>query len=160
MGVRRDFTADRGAVIDDLAQASFENTFVRDLPADPVLVNIPRQVSNACYTRVEPTAVAAPRLLGWSSALGESLGLSRPGPLAVEVLGGNRVLPGMQPYAARYGGHQFGPWAGQLGDGPPIAPAPIIARDGSRQELPLKGAGKNPYSPTPHAPAVLPSPPR
>ena len=44
----------------DLAQARFENTFVRDLPADPVLLNVPRQVSNACYTRVEPTPVAAP----------------------------------------------------------------------------------------------------
>jgi len=147
--------AQRRATLVDLAHASFENTFVRDLPADPVLVNMPRQVSNACYTRVEPTAVAAPRLLGWSSALGESLGLSRPGPLAVEVLGGNRVLPGMQPYAARYGGHQFGHWAGQLGDGRAITLAEIIARDGSRQELQLKGAGKTPYSRTADGRAVL-----
>ena len=45
--------------------------FVRDLPADPVLDNVPRQVSNAAYTRVEPTPVAAPRLLAWSDELGE-----------------------------------------------------------------------------------------
>src|SRR5258708_34060203 len=98
-------TAQRRATLVDLAHASFENTFVRDLPADPVLVNMPRQVSNACYTRVEPTAVAAPRLLGWSRALGESLGLSRPGPLAERALGGNRRRPRMQPYAPRDGGH-------------------------------------------------------
>src|SRR2546421_3077828 len=139
----------------DLAQAKFENSFVRDLPADPVLVNVTRQVSNACYTRVEPTPVAAPRLLGWSDALGEFLGLSRPGALAVEVLGGNRVLPGMQPYAARYGGHQFGHWAGQLGDGRAITLAEIIACDDSRQELQLKGAGKTPYSRTADGRAVL-----
>src|SRR3954464_5320045 len=92
----------RGLV--DLTAVSFENTFVRDLPADPVLVNVPRQVSDACYTRVEPTPVSAPQLLAWSDAMGELLGIARPSPLAVEALGGNRVLPGMQPYAARYGG--------------------------------------------------------
>src|SRR5256714_11115733 len=139
----------------DLAQARFQGTFVRDLPGDPVLVTIPRQVSNACYTRVEPTPVAAPKLLAWSDALGEVLGLSRPSAEAVEVLGGNRVLPAMQPYAARYGGHQFGHWAGQLGDGRAITLAEIIATDGSRQELQLKGAGKTPYSRTADGRAVL-----
>jgi uncharacterized protein YdiU (UPF0061 family) len=147
--------AKRRAALVDLADASFENTFVRDLPADPVLVNVPRQVSNACYTRVEPTPVAAPKLLAWSDALGESLGLSRPGAQALEALGGNRVLPGMQPYAARYGGHQFGHWAGQLGDGRAITLAEMIASDGSRQELQLKGAGKTPYSRTADGRAVL-----
>src|SRR6185295_11587408 len=139
----------------DLAQAGFENSFVRDLPADPVLLNVPRQVSNACYTRVDPTPVATPRLLAWSDALGELLGLSRPSAQAIEVLAGNRVLSGMQPYAARYGGHQFGHWAGQLGDGRAITLAEIIATDGSRQELQLKGAGKTPYSRTADGRAVL-----
>jgi uncharacterized protein YdiU (UPF0061 family) len=139
----------------DLGAVAFDNTFVRELPADPVLVNVPRQVSNACYTRVEPTPVAAPRLLAWSDVLGEQLGLARPGPREVEVLGGNRVLGGMQPYAARYGGHQFGHWAGQLGDGRAITLAEMIATDGSRQELQLKGAGKTPYSRTADGRAVL-----
>src|ERR687888_1444370 len=147
-------TKRRPALI-DLAAASYENTFVRDLPADPVLVNMPRQVANACYTRVGPTPVAAPRLLAWSDALGEFLGLTRPSGAAIEVLGGNRVLPGMQPYAARYGGHQFGHWAGQLGDGRAITLAEMIATDGSRQELQLKGAGKTPYSRTADGRAVL-----
>ena len=139
----------------DLTALRFENTFVESLPADPVLVNVPRQVANACYTRVAPTPVAAPRLLAWSDRLGEFLGLARPGAEAVQVLGGNRVLPGMQPYAARYGGHQFGHWAGQLGDGRAITLAEIIATDGSRQELQLKGAGKTPYSRTADGRAVL-----
>src|SRR5919204_3193334 len=117
----------------DLAQASFENTFVRDLPADPVLVNMPRQVANACYTRVEPTPVAAPRLLAWSDALGELLGLARPSAQAVEVLGRNRLRADMEPYAARYGGHQFGHLGGQPGDGRAITPAEMIATDGPRQ---------------------------
>ncbi len=137
----------------DLAERAFENTFVRELPADPVLANIPRQVANACYTRVEPTPVAAPRLLAWSEPLGEFLGISKPA--NPEVLAGNRVLPGMQPYAARYGGHQFGHWAGQLGDGRAITLGEVIATDGTRQELQLKGAGRTPYSRTADGRAVL-----
>jgi len=132
---------------------NFEASFVAELPADPVLANVPRQVSNASYTRVEPTPVAAPRLLGWSQRLGEYLGIDQP--FAADVLAGNRVLPGMQPYAARYGGHQFGTWAGQLGDGRAITLGEIIAIDGSRQELQLKGAGRTPYSRTADGRAVL-----
>jgi uncharacterized protein YdiU (UPF0061 family) len=135
-----------------------ENSFVAALPADPVLVNRPRQVHNACYTRVEPTPVAAPRLLAWSDEMGRLLGIARPPAAAdpmLEVLAGNRVLPGMQPYAARYGGHQFGHWAGQLGDGRAITLAELIAADGTRQELQLKGAGRTPYSRTADGRAVL-----
>ena len=139
----------------DLSQATLDNRFVRELPADPVAVNSRRQVRQASYTPVTPTPVAAPKLLAWSDALGRQLGLARPGPQAVEVLGGNRVLPGMQPYAARYGGHQFGHWAGQLGDGRAITLAELIARDGTRQELQLKGAGPTPYSRTADGRAVL-----
>ena len=131
----------------------FDNTFVRDLPADPVTTNVPRPVSNAAYTRVDPTPVAAPRLLAWSDDLAAYLGIARP--RDADVLGGNRVLPGMQPYAARYGGHQFGHWAGQLGDGRAITLGEILATDGRRQELQLKGAGRTPYSRTADGRAVL-----
>jgi uncharacterized protein YdiU (UPF0061 family) len=141
-----------------LCDLAFQNEFVRHLPADPVSLNRPRPVRNAAYTRVEPTPVAAPRLLAWSDRLGEELGIARPaqpdGPEA-EVLAGNRVLSGMQPYAARYGGHQFGHWAGQLGDGRAITLGEMIAADGTRQELQLKGAGLTPYSRTADGRAVL-----
>src|SRR5690348_6364435 len=101
----------------DLAEVRFANRFVAELPADPVAVNVPRQVSGCCYTIVPPTPVAAPKLLAWSHDLAATLGLGFPSAAAVEVLAGNRLLPGTKPYAARYGGHQFGNWAGQLGDG-------------------------------------------
>jgi uncharacterized protein YdiU (UPF0061 family) len=139
----------------DLSAAAFRNTFVAEMPADPVAANARRQVPNASYTRVAPTPVAAPRLLAWSDALGEALGLARPSPAAVEALAGNRVFPGMEPYAARYGGHQFGVWARQLGDGRAITLGEMVARDGSRQELQLKGAGPTPYSRTADGRAVL-----
>ena len=142
----------------DLSKLRFDNSFVRALPADPVLTNMPRAVRNACYTRVDPTPVRSPQLLAWMDAVGEMLGVAPPdtatGAVA-EVLGGNRVLPGMQPYAARYGGHQFGVWAGQLGDGRAITLAEVLSADGKRQELQLKGAGRTPYSRTADGRAVL-----
>ena len=139
-----------------LTELAFDASFVRELQPDPVLDNRSRQVPNASYTRVDPSPVAAPKLLGWSHALGEYLGIEKPASdLAVEALAGNRVLPGMQPYAARYGGHQFGHWAGQLGDGRAITLGEIVATDGTRQELQLKGAGRTPYSRTADGRAVL-----
>jgi len=145
-------------IADGFAALRFDNTFVAALPADPVLENRPRQVREACYTRVDPTPVAAPRLLGWSDDLARQLGVARPagpGDPAVEVLAGNRVVRGMQPYAARYGGHQFGHWAGQLGDGRAITLGELPDADGTRQELQLKGAGRTPYSRTADGRAVL-----
>lgn len=142
----------------DLCDLGFEASFVRELPGDPLLHNISRAVRDACYTRVNPTPVAAPRLLGWSDALGETLGIARPPSdtaADVEVLAGNRVLDGMAPYAARYGGHQFGVWAGQLGDGRAITLGEVIAPDGGRHDLQLKGAGRTPYSRTADGRAVL-----
>ena len=148
--------APRAAAAADLTALAFGASYVSELPAAPVAHNVPRLVAGACYTRVEPTPVTAPRLLGWSDALGEELGILRPAPAspAAEVLGGNRLAPGMQPYAARSGGHQFGQWAGQLGDGRAIVLGEITT-DGASRELQLKGAGRTPYSRTADGRAVL-----
>jgi serine/tyrosine/threonine adenylyltransferase len=132
-----------------LPNQCFDNSVVRELPGDPLTVNTPRQVPGACYTRLAPTPVRAPKLLAWADAVGEMLGIARPdtpdGPVAA-ILAGNRILPVMQPYAARYGGHQFGQWAGQLGDGRAITLTEMLAPRNGRQELQLKGAGRTPYS--------------
>lgn len=142
----------------DLCDVKFDDSFVRRLPGDPVTTNVPRAVRGASYTRVAPTPVRAPRLLAWAEPVGEMLGISPPGSpvgLAADVLGGNHVLPGMQPYAARYGGHQFGHWAGQLGDGRAITLGEILHPVDRRFELQLKGAGRTPYSRTADGRAVL-----
>ncbi len=72
-----------------------------------------------------------------------------------EVFGGNALLDGMHPYAANYGGHQFGHWAGQLGDGRAISLGELINNEGQRWELQLKGAGPTPYSRSADGRAVL-----
>ncbi len=136
----------------------FDNSFVRSLPADPATDNRRRQVYEACYSRVLPTAVAHPKMLAYSREMAQTLGLdddfmaSRE---AAEVLAGNRLVAGMDPYAACYGGHQFGHWAGQLGDGRAITLGEVLTDDDQRWELQLKGAGPTPYSRTADGRAVV-----
>jgi serine/tyrosine/threonine adenylyltransferase len=133
----------------------FTDRFVRELPGDPRTDNRVRQVMEACYSRVEPTAVPAPELLVVVPEVAALLDLDpTPTRELADVLAGNRVLPGMAPYAACYGGHQFGTWAGQLGDGRAITLGEVDAR-GKTWELQLKGAGPTPYSRTADGRAVL-----
>jgi uncharacterized protein YdiU (UPF0061 family) len=151
------------AVSTPLTSLNFDNSFVRELPGDPDRTNRRRQVLGACYSQVAPTPVAAPRLLAYSREVAALIGLP-PGACEsqefAEAFAGNRVLTGMQPYAACYGGHQFGNWAGQLGDGRAITLGEVSgpARAGERArswELQLKGAGPTPYSRTADGRAVL-----
>ncbi len=140
-----------------LMKLEFDNRFVRELPGDPELANHPRQVVGAAWSAVRPTAVAAPQLLAWSEQMLNWLGLAEhhDKPEFTQVFAGNALRPGMQPFAANYGGHQFGHWAGQLGDGRAISLGEVVAADGSRHELQLKGAGPTPYSRRADGRAVL-----
>ncbi len=141
----------------DLDTITFDDSFVRALPADPSTVRAPREVREACYSFVAPTPVSVPRLLAWSDEAGALLGVKRPTEATgglIDVLGGNRLLPGMRPFSACYGGHQFGSWAGQLGDGRAISLGEVVAAN-QRWEVQLKGAGLTPYSRTADGRAVL-----
>ena len=136
----------------------FDNAFVRELPGDPLSDARPRQVHRALYSYVKPTSVAAPRVLAYSREVAALLGLTEAdvnSPAFAQLFGGNTLLAGMQPYAANYGGHQFGNWAGQLGDGRAITLGEAITTSGARLELQLKGAGRTPYSRTADGRAVL-----
>ncbi|TPG08269.1 YdiU family protein [Rhodanobacter glycinis] len=127
----------------------FDNAFVRELPGDPEQGARLRQVEGALYSCVEPTPVPTPRLLAHSAEMAATLGFSEAdvaAPDFARLFGGNALLDGMQPYAANYGGHQFGHWAGQLGDGRAISLGEVINAAGERWELQLKGAGLTPYS--------------
>ena len=140
-----------------LTDLSFEQHFVSELPGEAEAEPFPRQVHGACYSRVRPTPVAAPKLLAWSEDCAALLGLSGTidAEMCSEVFAGNRLLPGMAPYAACYGGHQFGNWAGQLGDGRAITLGERLGQEGIRYELQLKGAGLTPYSRNADGRAVL-----
>ncbi|HVZ33546.1 MAG TPA: YdiU family protein, partial [Polyangiaceae bacterium] len=141
-----------------LLHLDYQDSFTRSLPADPEDSARRRQVLRACFSRIHPTPVNAPRLLAYSAPAAELIGLAPSeceSPLFVEIFSGNRVLGAMRPYAACYGGHQFGNWAGQLGDGRAITLAEVRTARGERWELQLKGAGPTPYSRTADGRAVV-----
>jgi serine/tyrosine/threonine adenylyltransferase len=127
----------------------FDNAFLRDLPGDPLTEPGVRQVHGALWSSIAPEPVAEPRLVAWSPEMATRLGLDEDSvhaPEFAQVFAGNALWPGMQPFAANYGGHQFGHWAGQLGDGRAIALGEVVNAAGERWELQLKGAGPTPYS--------------
>lgn len=97
-------------------------------------------LSETHFSRVTPTPVQNVELLAWSPEAAALIHW-QPTPEAIQVLGGNALLAGMDPIATRYGGHQFGHWAGQLGDG-----RAILLAEQNGYEIQLKGAGKTPYS--------------
>jgi serine/tyrosine/threonine adenylyltransferase len=147
--------ASSGAALEDLR---LDDVFTRELPGDPVAENFRRQVHCACWSGARPTKVAAPALVAHAREVAELLGISEAAVASeafLEVFSGNRVLPGTTPYAACYGGHQFGRWAGQLGDGRAIGLFEVSGPGGGRFELQLKGAGPTPYSRTADGRAVL-----
>lgn len=136
----------------------FDNKFVRELPADPETDNHRRQVLAACFSYVKPRKVKAPELVAFSHEMAAELDLDEANCLSeqfTQVFAGNEILDGMQPYAQCYGGHQFGNWAGQLGDGRAINLGEVINKQGKRFCLQLKGAGETPYSRTADGLAVL-----
>ena len=139
-------------------QLAFGSRFTDALPADPDTGNYPRQVPGAGYSWVTPSPAPAPQLLAHSPEVAADLGLAADAyrdPLFTEVLAGNRLLPGMAPHASCYGGHQFGHWAGQLGDGRAINLGETRGLDGEYRTLQLKGAGLTPYSRSADGRAVL-----
>jgi len=141
-----------------MSELQFDNAFVRDLPADPDRKPNPRHVFGSCYSHVMPQSVSKPQLIAWSAEMAAEVGLSAQdieSKAWVETLAGNRLLPGMHPFATCYGGHQFGSWAGQLGDGRALSLGEIINQQGKRWELQLKGAGMTPYSRSADGRAVL-----
>ncbi len=128
---------------------NFDNTYTRELPADPEITNERRQVTNSCYSRVRPVKTGNPALVACSREMAEEVGLSPElcgSADFSQVFSGNTVLADMDTYATCYGGHQFGSWAGQLGDGRVINLGEIVNKEGRRWGLQLKGAGPTPYS--------------
>lgn len=136
---------------------NLKDTFNKELPADPITENSRRQVMQACYSYVRPKQPSKPSLIHSSDEMGGNLGLSLADMHSkkfLDIFSGNSVLPNTNPYAMCYGGHQFGNWAGQLGDGRAINLFEANHKD-KQWALQLKGAGETPYSRTADGLAVL-----
>ncbi len=103
------------------------------------------QLGEDFYIHLSPQPLPAPYWVGQSRLLARELGLHPSwlaSPELLQAVSGNRPIAGTQPLASVYSGHQFGQWAGQLGDGRAI----LLGETSSGMELQLKGAGRTPYS--------------
>ncbi|KAL4852996.1 hypothetical protein ACK3TF_005970 [Chlorella vulgaris] len=138
-----------------LEDLRFDNTFTAELPADDSEAN----VRSAIYSWVTPTPTGTePVTLAASASVARLAGLDPSEALRPEfalVFSGNAPLPQTRSYSQCYGGHQFGHWAGQLGDGRAICLGQAVNAEGQCWELQLKGAGRTPYSRSADGRAVL-----
>jgi uncharacterized protein YdiU (UPF0061 family) len=112
------------------------------IPFDNTYARLPEHFSS----RVNPTRVAAPRLVKLNVELAHFLNLDVSPEQAVEIFSGNRIAEGSEPIALAYAGHQFGHFVAQLGDGRANLLGEVVARDGQRYDIQLKGSGPTPFS--------------
>ncbi|KAK2847940.1 hypothetical protein Q7C36_009622 [Tachysurus vachellii] len=139
----------------------FDNVVLRKLPVEESESPGVRIVRGACFSRVKPQPLQNPRFVALSGRAMALLGLSEEevinDPLGAEYLSGSRVMPGSEPAAHCYCGHQFGSFAGQLGDGAACylgevkapadqSPELLMENPSKRWEIQLKGSGLTPYS--------------
>lgn len=127
---------------------NLNDTFNKELPADPVAENRVRQVANAAFSYVTPTKPKNPSVIHVSPQMLEAVDLTEADARSEEflnVFSGAEIYPDTKPFAMAYAGHQFGNWAGQLGDGRAINLFEVN-HNAQQWALQLKGAGKTPYS--------------
>ncbi|WP_165645032.1 protein adenylyltransferase SelO, partial [Oharaeibacter diazotrophicus] len=106
-------------------------------------------LADRLYAEVAPVPVRAPTLVALDETLAADLGLEPAwlrSPEGVAALAGNAVLPGTRPVALAYAGHQFGQFVPSLGDGRAVLLGEVVATDGRRREIQLKGSGRTPFS--------------
>lgn len=108
------------------------------------------QLDERFYQRIDPTAVKNPQLLLWNSLLAEQLMVPDElanDPLALaQTFSGNHILPGSEPIAAAYAGHQFGHFVPQLGDGRAHLLGDVSDQSGKKWDIQLKGSGRTSFS--------------
>ncbi|MDY0042373.1 MAG: protein adenylyltransferase SelO family protein, partial [Desulforhabdus sp.] len=101
------------------------------------------------YARVKPAKVPKPELIKWNPELARELGAQQE-PLSdrelAEVFTGQALLPGSEPIALAYAGHQFGQFVQQLGDGRALLLGEVVDPSGRRRDIQLKGSGRTPFS--------------
>ena len=136
---------------------TIQNTFLTENPADSILENTRRQVTEAVYSFTNPKKTKNPKVIHVSQEMAAELGISKKETTSdffKNIFTGNDIYPNTRPYAMCYGGHQFGNWAGQLGDGRAINLFEITHQN-KNWKVQLKGAGETPYSRTADGLAVL-----
>ncbi|XP_034069869.1 protein adenylyltransferase SelO-like isoform X1 [Gymnodraco acuticeps] len=139
-------------LIKDLEQLKVSSKkLIEAFPIDEVNGNFARSVKNCIFSKSIPTPLRGPLRLAAASKdviegiLDLDVALTHTNDF-LHFASGDKLLSGSVPLAHRYGGHQFGYWAGQLGDGRAHSLGQYTNRKGEVWELQLKGSGKTPYS--------------
>lgn len=136
---------------------NIHDTFNKELLADKETSNQRRQVYNAAFSFVSPRIPTHPKILHVADDVADLIGISVEETQSLEFLNlvsGTKIYPETNPYSMAYAGHQFGNWAGQLGDGRAINLFEVL-HENKRWTLQLKGAGETPYSRNADGLAVL-----
>jgi len=140
-----------------MMKLNIKENFISELPADPNKENTIRQVESSVFSFVTPKKTKTPKVLHTSQEMASELGISEEETRSAffkNIVTGNEVYPNTKPFSMCYGGHQFGNWAGQLGDGRAINLFEVEHQN-NNWKVQLKGAGKTPYSRTADGLAVL-----
>ncbi|XP_007665947.2 protein adenylyltransferase SelO isoform X1 [Ornithorhynchus anatinus] len=130
------------------------------LPIDPIGENYVREVKHCIFSIVYPTPfqsrvhLAAVSKEVLEDILDLDVSISKTDDF-IQLVSGGKIVSESIPLAHRYGGHQFGTWAGQLGDGRAHLIGIYTNRHGEQWELQLKGSGRTPYSRNGDGRAVL-----
>lgn len=120
--------------------------FIENFPGDFSKNPIQRTTPKVLFSTIDPVGFDNPELIIFNDRLSEEIGLGDFDEQDLNFLAGNHLPENIKTYATAYAGHQFGNWAGQLGDGRAILAGEIINKTGKRTEIQWKGAGATPYS--------------
>ncbi|MGE8427087.1 MAG: protein adenylyltransferase SelO [Sphingobacterium sp.] len=129
--------------------------FLKKFPGDFSNNPTQRGTPKVLFATIEPAGFEQPQRIAFNEALAEEIGLGKFEEKDLNFLVGSHLPDNIQSYATAYAGHQFGNWAGQLGDGRAILAGEITNAAGKKTEIQWKGAGATPYSRRADGRAVL-----
>lgn len=120
--------------------------FIEKFPGDFSNNPMQRNTPKVLFSTIQPAGFEKPELIAFNEALSEEIGLGKFEDKDLDFLAGSNLPKNVRTYATAYAGHQFGNWAGQLGDGRAIMAGEIADANGKRTEIQWKGPGATPYS--------------
>ncbi|ALR31982.1 hypothetical protein ATE47_16295 [Chryseobacterium sp. IHB B 17019] len=126
----------------DKIEQPFIKIFPGDFSGNPMQRNTPKVL----FATIDPVGFDHPKLIAFNETLSEEIGLGKFEEKDLDFLVGNNLPENIKTYSTAYAGHQFGNWAGQLGDGRAILAGEITNNSGQKTEIQWKGAGATPYS--------------
>lgn len=120
--------------------------FIKNFPGDFSKNTLQRNTPKVLFATIDPVGFKDPKMIAFNEELSEEIGLGKWEENDLDFLVGNNLPENIVTYSTAYAGHQFGNWAGQLGDGRAILAGEIENGKGLKTEIQWKGAGATPYS--------------